>query len=162
MSIFTSGKRILFIGLIIAWPALAQANIGDTLPQLRMRYGSAKDMGGQLLFEVRLNNGQIVPAAGAPNPETHLTVTVYFDGDHSAMEIFTRNSSDPGKVKLSRQDIDDIMASSGDGLKWNSVQVPSGKETWVRSDSKLVARFSPGSGTKADDGPVLVIMLNSK
>ncbi len=163
MSTFASGKTILFAIIILVWPDLAQANIGDDVGKLRARYGSAKDMGAQLLFEVRLNNdGQLVPAAGSPNPETHLTVSVSFDGDHSAMEIFTRNTSDPGKVKLSQQEINEIMAASGDGLEWNSVQLPSGKPAWVRADNKLIARFSPGSGDKAGDGPVLVIMLNSK
>ena len=91
---------------LLAWPAMAQANIGDTLPQLRARYGSAKDMGGQMLFEVRLVNGQIVPARGSADTQDHFTVTVYFDGDHSAMEIFTRNTSDPVKANLTQADID--------------------------------------------------------
>lgn len=163
MSTFAAGKKILFAVVILAWPTFALANIGDDVGKLRARYGSAKDMGAQLLFEVRLNNdGQLVPAGGAANPETHLTVTVSFDGNHSAMEIFTRNTSDPSKVKLSQQEIDEIMEASGDGLKWNSVQLPSGKPAWVRADNKLIARFSPGTGNKADDGPVLVIMLNTK
>jgi hypothetical protein len=141
---------------------MAQANIGDTLPQLRGRYGSAKDMGGQMLFEVRLVNGQIVPARGSADTQNHFTITVYFDGDHSAMEIFTRNTSDPVKANLTQADIDAILAATNDGQTWNPVQLPSGRPTWMRSDNKLIARFSPNKSGKIDDASVLVIMLNSK
>jgi hypothetical protein len=159
---FASGKIIVLGVLLLAWPAPAQANIGDDLDQLRARYGSAKDMGGQMLFEVRLVNGQIVPARGSADTENHFTVAVYFDGDLSAMEVFTRNTSDPVKANLTQADIDAILAATSDGLTWNSVQVPTGRTTWLRSDNKLIARFSPNASGKVDDASVLVIMLNSK
>jgi hypothetical protein len=160
--IFPLGKKIVVGVALLAWPAMAQANIGDTLPQLRERYGSINDMGGQMLFEVRLINGQIVPARGSADTENHFTVTVYLDDDHSAMEVFTRNTSDPVKANMTQTDIDTILAATDDGQTWNAVQVPSGKPTWVRSDNKLIARFSPNTSGKADDASVLVIMLNSK
>jgi hypothetical protein len=160
--IFPFGKKIALGVALLAWPALAQANIGDTLPQLRGRYGSAQDMGGQMLFEVRLVNGQIVPARGSADTQDHFSVTVYFDGDHSAMEIFTRNTSNPVKANLTQADIDAILAATNDGQTWNPVQLPSGRTTWMRSDNKLLARFSPNKSGKADDASVLVIMLNSK
>ena len=141
---------------------MAQANIGDTLQELRGRYGSANDMGGQMLFEVRLVNGQIVPARGSADTQNHFSVTVYFDGDHSAMEVFTRNTSDPAKANLTQADIDTILAAANEGQTWNSVQVPTGRTTWVSSDNKLIARFSPNTSGKEDDASVLVIMLNSK
>ena len=147
---------------LLAWPAPAQANVGDTLPQLRERYGSAKDMGGQMLFEVRLINGQIVPARGSADTQGHFSITVYFDGDHSAMEVFTRNTSDPVKANLTQTDIDAILAATGEGQDWHPIQIPSGRTTWVRSDDKLIARFSPNKSGKVDDASVLVIMLNSK
>jgi hypothetical protein len=159
--IFIFGK-ITLIGIsLLAWPALALANIGDTLPDLRARYGSAKDMGGQMLFEVRMVNGQIVPARDSANAADHFTITVYFDGDHSAMEVFARNTSDPVKANLSQSDIDAILAATNDGLTWHSIQVATGRTTWVRSDNKLIARFSPNTTGKEDDASVLVIMLNS-
>jgi hypothetical protein len=160
--VFPLGKKIIVGVAFLAWPAMARANIGDTLPELRARYGSMNDMGGQMLFEVRLLNGQIVPARGSADTENHFTVTVYFDGDHSAMEIFTRNTSDPVKANMAQADIDAILAATNDGGTWNAVQVPSGKPTWVRSDNKLIARFSPNMSGKADDASVLIIMLNTK
>ena len=141
---------------------MALANIGETLPQLRERYGSAKDMGGQMLFEVRLVNGQFVPARGSADTRDHFSVNVYFDGDHSAMEVFTRNTSDPVKANLTQADIDAILAATNDGLEWDAVQLRSGRSAWVRSDKKLIARFSPNKTGKIDDASVLVIMLNSK
>jgi hypothetical protein len=159
---FISGKFIMLGAVVWAWPAFASANIGDTLDQLRERYGSAKDMGSQMLFEVRLVNGQIVPARGSTDAENHFTIAVYFDGDHSAMEVFARNTSDPVKANLTQQDIDTILAAANEGQTWNSVQVPTGRTTWMRSDNKLIARFSPNTSGKADDASVLVIMLNSK
>jgi hypothetical protein len=162
VGIFTFGKKIAFGAALLAWPAMAQANIGDTLSQLRERYGSAKDMGGQMLFEVRLINGQIVPARGSADTKDHFSVTVYFDGDHSAMEIFTRNTSDPVKANMAQADIDTILAATSEGQTWNAVQSSSGKPTWLRSDDKLIARFSPNTSGKIDDASVLVIMLNSK
>jgi hypothetical protein len=162
VGLFTSGKKIALGVALLAWPVTAQANIGDTLQDLRGRYGSAKDMGGQMLFEVRLVNGQIVPARDSADPQSHFTVTVYFDGDLSAMEVFTRNTSDPVKANMTQADIDTILAATSEGQTWNPVQVPTGRTTWVRSDNKLIARFSPNTSGDADGASVLVIMLNSK
>jgi len=162
VALLNSGKKLVLGAAFMAWPALAVANIGETLPELRGRYGSAKDLGGQMLFEVRLINGQIVPARGSADTQNHYTITVYFDGNHSAMEIFTRNTSDPTKADLTQGDIDAFLAAADEGLTWNPVGVTSGRPTWVRSDNKLIARFSPNKSGKADDASVLVIMLNSK
>jgi hypothetical protein len=160
--ILAFGKKITLGVVLLAWPAIAQANIGDTLQELRARYGSAQDMGGQMLFEVRLVNGQIVPARDSANPQDHFTITVYFDGDHSGMEVFTRNTGDPVKANMTQADIDAILAATDEGLTWSPVQVASGKPTWVRSDNRLIARFSPNMSGKEDDASVLIIMLNSK
>ncbi len=162
MSLSFCGKKIALGLILAACPALALANIGDTLPELRARYGSAKDMGGQMLFEVRLVNGQMVPARDSANAQDHFTITVYFDGDTSAMEVFTRNTSDPVKANLSPADIAAILALTDDGQTWNPVQLPSGRTTWLRSDHKLIARFSPNTSGKQDDASVLVIMLNTQ
>lgn len=155
------GKIILGVALL-ACSRPASANIGDTLEQLRARYGSAKDMGGQMLFEVRLKNGQIIPARGTADVENHIAVNVYFDGVHSAMEIFTRNTSDPAKMEMTQADVDTILAATDDGLKWDVVQAPNGKQAWLRSDKKLIARFRSNPTGKSDDAAVLMIMLNTK
>ena len=162
MGFFTSGKKIVLGAALLAWPVLAQANIGETLPQLRARYGSAKDMGGQMLFEVRLINGQIVPARGSADTADHFSVNVYFDGDYSAMEVFTRNTSDPLKADLTQADIDTILAATSDGQNWEKIEVANGKPTWARSDKKVIARFSPNKSGKADDASVLIIMVNDQ
>jgi len=161
VSIFTLAKKISLGALILAWPTLALANIGDTLADLRQRYGSAQDLGGQMLFEVRIINGQIVPARGSADTQDHFTVTVYFDGVHSAMETFTRNTSDPVKANMAQPDIDAILSAASEGQQWRSIQVPTGRTTWARGDNKLIARFSPNKSGKADDASVLVIMLNT-
>jgi len=162
MSLFYSARKIVLGAALLAWPAMAHANIGDNMNQLRSRYGSAQDMGGQMLFEVRFVNGQIVPARDSADPETHFTITVYFDGAVSAMEVFARNTGDPAKANLTQADIDTILAATNEGQSWNSIQVPTGRTTWVRSDNKLIARFSPNKTGNADDASVLVIMLNTK
>jgi hypothetical protein len=162
VSVLISGRKIALGLALLAWPTPALANIGDTLPELRGRYGSAKDLGNQMLFEVRLVNGKIVPARGSADIENHFTVAVYFDGAHSAMEVFTRNVGDPAKADLTQADIDAFLSAATEGLAWTQVQVPSGRPTWMRSDNKLVARYSPNKSGKEDDASVLVIMLNSK
>jgi len=159
VSISHLGKRIVLGLFLLAWPALAMANIGDTLAELRQRYGSAKDMGGQMLFEVRLVNGKFVPARGSADTSDHFSINVYFDGVHSAMEVFTRNTSDPLKSELTQSDIDAILAAMNEGQSWHAIQVPTGRATWVRDDKKLIARFSPNKSGKADDASVLAIML---
>jgi hypothetical protein len=161
VNIFASGKGFLFAAAIFACALPVQANIGDTLTQLRGRYGSAKDMGGQMLFEVRLVKGQITPARGTANAADHFSITVYFDGDHSGMEVFTRNTSDPGKANMIQSDIDSILAAESDGHTWVPIQVASGKPTWSRTDKKIIARFSPNKDGKVDDASVLIIMLNN-
>jgi hypothetical protein len=144
------------LGALVFLPA--RANIGDTLEDLRHRYGSAKDMGGQMLFEVRLKDGQIIPARGATDTDTHFSVNVYFDGARSAMEVFTRNTSDPVKAEMTKEDIATILTATSEGLTWVPLVLPNGKTTWVRSDKKLIARFDPNKTGKVDDASVLVIM----
>jgi hypothetical protein len=161
--IFIFAKRILLGITLLTWPALVHANIGDTVAELRSHYGSVNDMAGQLLFEVRVNeDGQLMPARGSANTEDHLTVTVYLDGDHSAMEVFARNTSDPAKSDLSQKDISDILAATGAGQAWSAMQDSHGKATWVRSDKKVIAKFSPNRSGKADDASVLVVMVNER
>ena len=161
MNFITAGKIIAVAAALAAWPTLVHANIGDTMAELRSRYGSAKDMGGQMLFEVRLVNGQIVPARDTANADDHLTISVYFDGVYSAMEVFTRNTSDPTKANLAQADVEAILAATNEGQEWHPIEVPTGRATWVRTDKKLIARFSPNKTGKADDASVLVIMLNA-
>jgi hypothetical protein len=153
---------VLLGAILLGCPVPIHANIGDTLQDLRGHYGSAKDLGGQMLFEVRIANGQIVPARGAADTQNHFTIAVYFDGDHSAMEVFTRNTSDPVKANMTQADIDTILAAGSEGQTWNSIQVATGRTTWIRSDNKLIARFSPNKTGAADDASVLVIMVNSR
>jgi hypothetical protein len=157
------GKWIAALAAIILWPAPVQANVGDTLPQLRSRYGSAQELGGQMLFEVRLVNGQFVPARDtASTTQDRLTIAVYFDGPNSAMEVFTRDTSDPAKAELSQADVDAILTATGGGQEWHAIQVPTGHATWVTTDKKLIARFSPNKTGKIDDASVLVIMVNNR
>jgi hypothetical protein len=149
--------------LLVAALIPARANIGDTMTELRQRYGSAKDMGGQMLFEVRLKDGQILPARDATDPATHFTITVYFDGVHSAMEVFTRNTSDPAKANMSQDDISTILNAVSKGSPWTPIVTPSGKQTWVWGDDKtkppqLMARFDPAKSASPEDASVLVIM----
>jgi hypothetical protein len=158
-----TGRKIAWVALLLAASLPARANIGDNLDQLRQHYGSAKDMGGQMLFEVRLKDGQIVPARGAADVETHFTITVYFDGDRSGMEVFTRNTTDPAKSAITPDDITSILGALGNGIPWQPIQVPSGKQTWVWGSKKgappqLLARFDPSKTSQAEDASVLVIM----
>ena len=155
--------RQMFLLLALVLPvAPAWANIGEDIFQLRGRYGSAKDMGGQMLFQIQIVNDKIVRLPPSSDQHEGYSVTVYFDGTHSAMEVFTRNTSDPVKADIPPQDIERLLASESDGLTWNKVTVSSGKPTWLRMDNKLIARFSPNTGGKADDASVLVIMANRK
>jgi len=135
----------LLAAIILAWPTAAQANIGEDLTQLAARYGKSKIIAGQMVFE-----------------RGNFSITVYLDGDHSAMEIFTRNSTDPDQVELSQKDIDQILDAESDGKAWNAAQAHSGKPTWIRSDNKLIARLNPNKTGKPEDAAVLVIMLNAK
>jgi len=135
--------RILALALmVLTWPGVAHANIGEDLAQLRKRYGSAKDMAGQMLFQ---HDGY--------------SICVYFDGTVSAMEVFVRDGSLPDKTDISQADIDIILADQGEGHPWNQVQSHTGKATWVRSDGKLIARLSTGD---QPDEKYLTIMLNAK
>lgn len=155
-------RKVLLTVALLTWPALVHANIGDDLTQLRARYGSASAMGPQLLFEVRLMNEKLVPAGDSASDPDHFSITVYFDGDHSGMEVFAHNTSDPKKSDLTQQEIDAILAAESDGQTWDPIQVSNGKPTWMRSDHKLIARFSPNTTGQPDGASVLVIMLNSK
>src|ERR1700733_12016705 len=157
-----SGKRILIGAMLMACPSLVHADIGDTLQELRHHYGSAKDMGGQMLFEVRLVEGPIVPARDSTNTPDHFSIAVYFDGIHSAMEVFTRNTTDPTKSDLSSEDINAILAAVGNGVPWAPAVAPDGRQTWLWGETrdsppKLLARFNPNKTGNADGASVLMI-----
>jgi hypothetical protein len=124
-------------------PDLAQAHIGDDLAALRESYGATgKDAGNAVIFQ---RNGY--------------SICVYFDGDRSAMEVFTRDGSVKNKTDISSQDIDEILELEGQGQHWNPVTSHSGKPTWLRDDKKLIARLS-GGDTPGDK--VFVVMLNAE
>jgi len=136
------GLPVFLLVLALAAPA-ARAHIGDTLAQLRDMYGAtAKHVGGSLIFQ---RNGY--------------SISVLFDGDHAAMEIFTRDGSLKGKNDITDHDIQGILAMEGEGLAWNPVESPSGEPTWLRADERLIARLTPGH---KPDEKVLVVMLNEK
>jgi hypothetical protein len=157
-------RRGIALGLVLmAAGAPARANVGDTLTELRHRYGSAKDVGGQMLFEVRLKDGQIIPARDAADVQSHFTVTVYFDGDRSGMEVFTRNTCDPAKSEMTPEDINTILTAVGGGVPWLPIHVRTGKQTWLWGNKKgappqLLARFDPNKTSSPDDASVLIIM----
>jgi len=141
----------------------ARANVGDTMDELRHRYGSAKDMGSQMLFEVRLKDGHLTPARDATDKTNLYSITVYFDGIHSAMEVFTRNTSDPSKANMGPDDVSAILSATTDGSPWTPITTPSGKQTWVWGNKKgklpqLMARFDPAKSANPDDASVLIIM----
>jgi hypothetical protein len=159
---FTLGK-IALGALLVAAMLPARANIGDTMTELRQRYGSATALGAQMLFEVRLKDGQIIPSRGATDTANHFTVTVYFDGANSAMEIFTRNTSDPAKANITPDDINAILTAMGGNIPWTPIQTPNGKQTWLWGSKKdkppqLLARFDPARSSSPDDASVLIIM----
>ena len=156
-------RKLALAALLVAALTPARANIGDSLTQLRQHYGSAKTMGGQMLFEVRIKDGQILPARDVADKDMHFSITVYFDGAYSAMEVFTRNTSDPVKANMTPQDISSILGALGGNIPWVPVPTPSGKQTWVWGDDKnkppkIRARFDPAKSTNPDDASVLVIM----
>ncbi len=129
--------------LLLALAPVARAHVGDTVAQLRDMYGAtAKHVGNTLIFQ---RNGY--------------SISVLFDGDHAAMEMFTRDGSLKGKNDISPSDIQGILSMEGQGQVWNEVPSKSGEPTWVRADTRLIARLTPG--TKPQE-KVLVIMLNDK
>ncbi len=118
------------------------ANIGDDIGQLRGRYGSAKDMGGQMLFQ---HDGY--------------SICVYFDGSHAAMEVFVRDGSVKDKTDITKDDIDKILSEEGVGQTWNEVETASGKKIWLRADGKMIARLSIDDKSSEK---TLMVMLNQK
>jgi hypothetical protein len=139
---FLSTRKFFLAAALVGWPMAVQANIGEDFTQLHARYGSAREVGNQMLFQ---HDGY--------------SICVYFDGIHSGMEVFMRDGSKPGKIDFTEQDIEQVLSDEGEGQTWNPVQVPSGKRTWIRSDNKLIARFTEGD--KPED-KYLTIMLNAK
>jgi len=134
------------LAVLLPWitAASARANIGEDINQLRARYGAFQPVGAQALFQ-----------------HEGYSICVYFDGEKSAMEVYTPISTDAGGAPMDQDAIDKILAWESDGLKWNPMPVSSGKATWVRADAKIIARLNPSRGGK-DDATVLVFMLNSK
>jgi hypothetical protein len=131
--------RFLLLGVLAGAIALpVRAAIGDDLATLRAAYGSAKEVGGQMLFR---HDGY--------------SIAVYFDNTRSGMEIFVRDGSDPKKTEITSKDIDSILTLEGQGQPWNPVQTRSGEPTWLRADGKVIARFNASE-------KILAVLVNSK
>jgi hypothetical protein len=128
---------LLVLGLLIS-VAPARAVIGDDLTTLRATYGSASQVGNQMLFQ---HDGY--------------SIAVYFDGTRSGMEIFVRDGSKADKQDITSADIDAILVLEGAGQPWHPIQVRSGEPTWLRADGKLIARFNPTE-------KILAVIANSK
>ena len=132
----------LLLALTLAASA-ARAHVGDTLAQVRDMYGAtAKHVGSTLIFQ---RNGY--------------SISVLFDGDHAAMEMFTRDGSLKGKDDISPTDIQGILTMEGQGETWSEVASKSGEPTWLRADTHLIARLSPGGKPQEK---VFVVMLNDQ
>jgi hypothetical protein len=123
---------MIFLGLAML---PSRAAIGDDLPTLRAAYGSAKQVGDQMLFH-----------------HGNYDVAVYFDGARSGMEIFTPAE---GKSDFPQKDVDALLALEGAGQPWNPVQTHSGEPTWLSADGRLIARFNPSE-------KILAVLVNSK
>ena len=133
-------KGVLVIALLM-WPTFVQANIGDDITILRKRYGSAKDMANQMLFQ---HDGY--------------SICVYFDGNVAAMEVFVRDGSKPDKLDITPDDITQILDKEGEGMPWNPVVSKTGEQTWLRSDHKLIARLTE---SKESTDKYLTVMVNT-
>jgi hypothetical protein len=138
VSLPVRARHCLLVFLLVLTPALAHATIGDDLPTLRREYGSAKEVGGQMLFQ-----------------HEGYSITVAFEGTRAAMEIFLRDGSIPSKPDMTQQDVDAILVVEGAGQTWNPVNTPSGQPMWVRADNKVVARFNPSE-------KIMTVMLNAR
>jgi hypothetical protein len=131
-------RNILVALALLGLAGSARAAIGDDITQLRAAYGSASEVGNQMLFK---HDGY--------------SIAVYFDNTRSAMEIFVRDGSKPDKPDITQADIDAILVLEGAGQPWNPIQTHSGEPTWLRADRKLIARFNPSE-------KILAIIVNSK
>ncbi len=138
---FTFARNIGVAILLLVCAPLSHANIGDDLSDLRGRYGGAKNVGTGMIFQ---HDGY--------------SICVYFDGSHAAMEIYARDGSKPDKLDITQEDVDAILAKEAVGKTWNPIQTNSGKQTWLSSDNKLIARIT----TDEKGEKTLMIMLNSK
>jgi hypothetical protein len=128
---------------VLLSPAVGRAHIGDNLAQLREVYGAtAHRVGNALIFQ---RNGY--------------SICIYFDGDLSAMEMFTRDGSDKNKTDITPEDVTALLKLEGQGQGWSPMVGHSGKPVWLRADKKLIARLSAGD-TQADT--VFVVMVNEK
>src|SRR5476651_481611 len=97
--------RNLLLLLILLLPGTqARAAIGDDLTQLRAAYGSASQVGNQMVFK---HDGY--------------SIAVYFDNTRSAMEIFVRDGSKPDKSDITQADIDAILVLEGAGQAWHPI-----------------------------------------
>jgi hypothetical protein len=136
-------KGLAIVGCLLA-PLAARGHIGDNLAQLRQTYGATgKQAANTMIFQ---RNGY--------------SICVYFDGDRSAMEIFTRDGSDKAHTTISPQDIEGILKLEGKGQGWSSmVGTKTGNMVWLRADRKLIAHLSPGATPK---DAVFVVMENQK
>ena len=123
-------------------PAIGRAHIGDTMEQLRQVYGAtAHRVGNAMIFQ---RNGY--------------SICVYFDGDFSAMEVFTRDGSEKNVTDITPGDIAALLTLEGQGQGWAEMVGQSGKSVWMRADRQLIARLSGD----APEDKVFVVMVNEK
>ena len=132
----------LVVVICLLAPALGRAHIGDNMEQLQQVYGAtAHRVGNAMIFQ---RNGY--------------SICVYFDGDHSAMEVFTRDGSEKNVTDITAGRVAALLTLEGEGQGWSQMVGQSGKPIWLRADKKLIARLSG----EAPEDKVFVVMLNAK
>lgn len=117
--------------LAVAFAAAeARATVGDDQEQLFKRYGKGKQLGGNVLL-YKLNQKE----------ENGISVSIYFDGNRSSMEVFSRGHDEKGnRIPLTQEDIELILAKNADGQRWQSYRARrSGRNMWRRTDGRMVA-----------------------
>jgi hypothetical protein len=119
-------------------PLEGHACIGDTKPQLAVRYGPGKEVGYQILYAYR-----------------DMTVNVFFDKDQkSAMEVFSKRFDTGGKPlegtkeemfekqpQLTQDEIDQILKENGGNFGWGGMRSANGSDFWYRGDKKVIAQY---------------------
>ncbi len=129
------GLLLGLVGLAGLTASSAWATVGDGQEQLFQRYGKGKQLGGNvLLYKVRKDD-----------QDSGISVSIYFSGNTSTMEVFSRGHDAQGKrLPLNEEDIKFILEQNADGNRWQSYHAKrSGRDMWRRSDGRVMAHYDP-------------------
>ncbi|MEZ0298624.1 MAG: hypothetical protein ACAI35_19415 [Candidatus Methylacidiphilales bacterium] len=140
---FLSFRLLLAAAVLVAVilpTAPVHATVGDSSAQIRAKYGAGRNVKPGMVYGI---------------DEDAYSLTIYFLGDTSVMEIYSKAKNKDGvALPLNGKEITRFLQTNGNGFAWKPMEFkPNAKKPrnkdlhyWYRTDKQIIAAYSKKEG----------------